>query len=176
MALIPAVFLDRDGTIIEDKHYLNTPEQIRYLKGVREGLILLKRHGFELFVVSNQSGVGRGYFGFEMMRRINRRIELDLHSWGVSITQSEFCPHHPNERCDCRKPGTAMFERIFHLHPELDLSRSFMVGDSKRDMVSAEKVGLKKVLLSSKPPNFDVDYWTPDFLDAARWIIQKAMP
>ncbi len=174
MALVPAVFLDRDGTIIEDKHYLNTPELIRYVDGIREGLELLFKHGFELFIVSNQSGVGRGYFGFNMMRRINRHIELDLQSWGISVLDSEYCPHHPNERCGCRKPGTFMFQRIFDRHTELSRKCSFMIGDSARDMEAAGHVGLKRVMLTKHPPSIEVEFWTRNFHKAANWILNYA--
>ena len=173
MAVRPAVFLDRDGTIIVDKHYLDTPMGIRYIDGVREGLTLLKKHGFRIFIVSNQSGVGRGYFSLEMLRRINRQIELDIHSWGISIDAVEYCPHHPNERCSCRKPGTFMFERLFHRFPDIRPEFSFMIGDSRRDVIAAHRAGMRAILLTDSPPDFEVEFYTPEFHRAAEWAADE---
>ncbi len=173
MAVRPAVFIDRDGTIIVDQHYLSTPSGIRYKPGVMDGLLPLKKHGFRLFIVSNQSGVGRGYFSLERLMRINRRIEMDFHELGVSIDAIEYCPHHPNERCNCRKPGSYMFEKLLIRFRDVLPQCSFAVGDSIRDILPAKKLGIHTVLISDGVGNGEADFVTPDFGSAVNWILAR---
>jgi histidinol-phosphate phosphatase family protein len=166
-----AVFLDRDGTIIEDRHFLSTPLGVRFKKGVLEGLRLLRKHGFKLFVITNQSGVGRGYFSLERVEVINREIDLRLRAHGIFLSGFYICPHHPREGCNCRKPRGGLILRVLKDYPDLEIKSSFVIGDKIRDIEIGDLFGMKKVLISEKPVQVGADYIARDLLDAARFIV-----
>lgn len=129
---MPALFIDRDGTINIDPGYISSPKGIRIYYGVRESLILFRRSGYRIIVISNQSGVGRGYFPEERLSLIHRSIDRKL----GSIARPDayyYCPHHPDDNCDCRKPGSANFLKAAR-DWNLDLENSLMVGDSLADL------------------------------------------
>ena len=111
MAFVRAVLLDRDGTLIEDRHYLADPAGVVLLPGVGSALARLARDGRRLFMVSNQSGVGRGYFDEEAVRACQRRLEELLGGCGVRLDDAVWCPHAPEAACSCRKPLPGL---IFH--------------------------------------------------------------
>src|SRR3989338_2988640 len=98
-----SVFLDRDGTLIEDRGYISNPEQVSLLPGVAEGLKMLVEKGFKLIVITNQSGIGRGYYDETNYRRVNERLNFLLEPFGISLHHFYFCPHDPSEGCPCRK-------------------------------------------------------------------------
>ena len=146
--LRPAVFLDRDGTIIVERHYLSDPAGVELESGTPEGLRRLTESGYTLVVVSNQSGVGRGKFGIEAAHAVNDRVAELLGDEGVRIAGWYMCPHHPDEGCDCRKPGTAMAYQAAH-DLDLDLSRSFVVGDKQCDIEFAQAMGAQGILVTT---------------------------
>lgn len=141
-----AVFLDRDGTLNEDPGYISHPDQAKLLPRVGESLALLKKAGFQLIVVSNQSGVGRGWIQEEALPRIHDRIHELLSPWEVVIDHYELCFHRPDENCRCRKPRPAL---IFNAARKLqiDLSLSYMVGDRLSDLQVGRNAGCKASVL-----------------------------
>ena len=142
MSCRPVAFLDRDGVLIEDVHYLARPDQIRLLPGVPQALRDLQALGFLLAVVTNQSGVARGYLSLAQLHQVHRTIGLRLRQEKAPVPEFLFCPHHPNERCGCRKPGTLLAERFFQRHPEACRHRGIVVGDRPSDMEFAHRLGL----------------------------------
>ncbi len=141
-----ALFLDRDGTIIEDRGYMHDPELVQLLPGAADALRTMAQAGWEIVVVSNQSGVGRGLItGDEMAAVQNRFLEL-LHTAGVSITASYFCVHRPDENCRCRKPSAFHVEEAAREHG-LDLSRSWMIGDRRSDILCGKNAGCRTMWL-----------------------------
>ncbi len=140
-----AIFLDRDGTIIEEKGYLNTPEFIRLKKGVIEGLRALQDAGFYLFIVTNQSGVKRGWVSRKRVMRINRTLVEILKEHKVFIKDIQVCFHHPKERCGCRKPKPFMILRLLKKYPDIDIKTSYVIGDKDSDIKLAQNVGAKGI-------------------------------
>jgi len=141
-----AVFLDRDGTLIEDKHYLNQPEQVVLFPGAAAALKRLQDHSFKLFIVSNQSGVGRGYFTMTEVERVNRRLLDLLAQAGVSLEKIYIAPEAPDAPSRGRKPSPQF---LFDARDEfgLDLARSFMIGDKLIDLQCGWNAGVNRCLL-----------------------------
>lgn len=116
MSVSCAVLLDRDGTLIEDKHYLSEPSGVALLPGVGPALSRLVQAGHRLFLVSNQSGVGRGYFTEQAVVACQKRLEELLEPYGVAFTDAVWCPHAPEESCFCRKPLPGMLDELRARH------------------------------------------------------------
>ena len=152
----PAVFLDRDGVLIEDTDLLTSSEGIRILDGVPGALERLRASGFQLIVVSNQAVVARGFATEPEVELINQRIgEMIVKAGGPRIDAFYFCPHHPKATlpayrkvCDCRKPEPGMLLRAAREH-EIDLKRSFMAGDRITDIIAGAKAGARTVLIQT---------------------------
>jgi len=141
MSVLRNILLDRDGTIIRDRHYLCRPEQIEILPGAAKSLRLLSEAGFRLFVLSNQSGIGRGYFTVADQERVQAELAQMLGRFGVTFRAQVYCPHAPQEGCTCRKPRTGMWSRLqreFGLRPE----QSLVVGDKISDVRFGKNAGL----------------------------------
>ncbi len=134
------VFLDRDGTLVEDTGYVHRVEDYRLLPGVLEALGRLVRAGFRLAIVTNQSGIGRGYFTRQDFERFQDRLLSDLSQAGIPIEASLLCPHSPDEGCSCRKPAAGLLEQA---RRELgaDLASSWVLGDAVRDVEMAHRAG-----------------------------------
>jgi len=135
-----AYIFDRDGTLIEDRHYISSPCMVRPIPGMREKLIRLQRDGAKLFIVSNQSGIRRGYFSRERLMEIDRHMKRLFHP--VRFEATFYCTHHPSERCSCRKPSPYFLwkiSRIYGFSPD----RMTMVGDTHRDRMTAEAFGIR---------------------------------
>jgi histidinol-phosphate phosphatase family protein len=144
----PAVFLDRDGTLIEDVHYIGRAEDVRLLPGAGAAVRRLNEAGVPVVVVTNQSGIARGMVTPEAYEAVRARLETLLASEGARIDATYFCPHGPDDGCRCRKPGTALYERAIAEH-RLDGARSFFVGDRLRDLQPARSFGGAGVLVPS---------------------------
>jgi heptosyltransferase-2 len=138
------VFLDRDGTLNPDPGYIGSPDQFELFPGVAAALARLTRAGARLVVVTNQSGVGRGLFSSTDLDAIHAKLRRLLHDAGASLDAIYACPHHPDERCGCRKPETGMIDRAV-CELGIDLSRSYLIGDHAKDMELAKRVGAKRV-------------------------------
>lgn len=145
-----AVFLDRDGTIMEDAHYIKSPDQVRLIPGAAAAVKRINDAKVPAIVVTNQSGLARGIFTLEDYEAVRRHFELLLEAEGAHIDASYFCPHHPTVTgpCDCRKPGTRMFEdaiRDFRLNP----ANVAYIGDRWRDVSASKKLGGRGIMISS---------------------------
>ena len=138
--------LDRDGTIIVEKHYLSDPEGVELLDGAAAGLRELRRLGLGLAVVTNQSAIGRGYFGEDRLGEIHARLEQVLRAEGVELDGIFFCPHHPEDGCACRKPRTGLAERAA---AELGFEPrdAFVVGDLPSDVRLGRALGATALLV-----------------------------
>lgn len=143
-----AVFLDRDGTLIEDRGYMKAANPITFLPGVIEALKKLTDMDYELIVVSNQSGIGRGLITENDVQCIHSLLSRLLKSFGIRISAFYYCPHRPEDHCVCRKPRPGMILRAVKEH-DVDRSRSYMVGDSLSDAEAGLAAGVTPVLISS---------------------------
>lgn len=148
MSGIPAMFLDRDGVIIENAHYLARLEDIRLIHGSAAAIRRLNEFGMPVIVVSNQSGVARGYFAESFVQRTQEFLNELLAREGARVDAWYFCPHHPDfgANCDCRKPKPGML-RTAALDWNLDLSRSWLVGDNITDIEAGAAAGCRNILV-----------------------------
>lgn len=179
----PAVFLDRDGTINVEKEYLHRAEEFEFVPGAPEAIRLLKEAGFLVVVVTNQSGVARGYYDEAAVHRLHRFVDLELATVGASVDAYYLCPHHPHHgigpyrtECACRKPLPGM---LLNAAADLgiDLSRSWIVGDKAADVEAGLAAGCRTILVRTGygageehlvPPDVTV---CDDIFAAARAII-----
>lgn len=150
-----AVFLDRDGTINKEKQYLYKISDFEYMEGAVAGLKELSDMGYLLVVVTNQSGIARGYYTEEDYRRLDGWMRRDLLDKGVKIAGSYYCPHLPDgcvaeyaKECDCRKPKTGLYYRAAR-ELGIDMAHSFAIGDRLRDLSICHESGVKGILLST---------------------------
>ncbi len=194
-AMNKAVFLDRDGTIAKDVHYCCRPEDFELLPSVPEAIKLLNENGFKVIVVTNQSGIARGYFTEETLAQIHQKMEDELAKYGAWVDAIYYCPHHPDDGCQCRKPRTALFLKAEEEH-DIDLKSSYVVGDMQMDIDAGRALDCKTVLVTTGPqspipkPQSPVsspqsptpgpqspitcpDYTAQNLLEAARWIIDN---
>ena len=147
-SLPSAVFLDRDGTIIEDAHYLSKPEQVRLLPGAADAIARINAATVPAIVVTNQSGIGRGIFSDDDHLRITGRLNELLGESGARIDATYHCPHRPDEECECRKPGTLLFRQAAADHG-IELASALFVGDRFRDIEPGIVLGGNGVLIPS---------------------------
>lgn len=153
-----AVFLDRDGTIIEDVGHINSYDKIKFLPRVSKAVALLNKSGFKVIVVSNQAGVAKGYTTERKVKEINRIIKETLAKCGAVIDKIYYCPHHKDgivekykKDCSCRKPNTGMIEQATKEF-DIDLKKSFMIGDKACDIEAGYKAGCKTAILANQNP------------------------
>lgn len=144
--ILENVLCDRDGTVIYDKHYLADPDGVALLLGAAKGLFRLAQRGVRLFVVTNQSGIGRGMFSLEDYQACSARLGKILDQAGVTLADSAFCPHAPEESCFCRKPRTGMWDELDKKHG-LVPGRSVMIGDKPEDVLFGKNAGLAASVL-----------------------------
>ncbi len=142
-----AIILDRDGTLIEDKNYAYKIEDFELLPGVIEGLKLLQNE-FLFFIVTNQSGIGRGYYTVEDFHRFNNHLIKILKNENIDIIKTYFCPHLREDDCECRKPKTKFID-IINDEFNIDLNRSFVVGDHPSDIEFGMNAGCKTIFLTT---------------------------
>ena len=146
------ILLDRDGTINVEKDYLYKIEDFEYEYGVIEALRIFQEKGYRLAVITNQSGIGRGYYSEEDFLKLTSFLENDLKEKGIIIDKTYYCPHHVDGKgiykteCDCRKPGTLLFENAVR-ELDIDTENSYMLGDKASDLIPADKLGIKPVFL-----------------------------
>jgi D-glycero-D-manno-heptose 1,7-bisphosphate phosphatase len=158
--------IDRDGTIIIDKVYLRDPEGIEFAPGATEGLRLLRDAGFALVLITNQSGIARGYFDAARLEQIHDRLRSMLAAEGLTLAAIYVCPHGPDDGCDCRKPAPGMVKRAMR-----DLGfgpkEAVLIGDSDADMGAAAAAGVAGVRVASLGKMAATDA-AADFLEASR--------
>ncbi len=141
------IILDRDGVINEDSDdYIKSPEEWVAIPGSPEAIARLNRAGYRVVVASNQSGVGRGLFDMDMLMRIHDKMHLAIAAVGGEVEAIFFCPHRPEDRCDCRKPKPGLFEDIAE-RLRVDVRGVPAVGDSRRDLQAAQAVGAQPILV-----------------------------
>jgi len=174
-----AVFLDRDGTLIEDPGYLSDPEKVRLLPGVADAVRALNEAGIPVVVVTNQSGIGRGYYTEAQFRRVQEELERRLAGSGAHLDAVYFCPHDPErESCHCRKPGTELFLRA-SADLGLEPQRCLYVGDRARDVEPGLRLGGNGILVAGADGGYDdsVPHGTPraaTLLDAIRSSVPRS--
>ena len=176
------VILDRDGTLIVECNYLSSPEQVRLLPGAAEGLRRMRQIGLGLVVVTNQSGIGRGYFDLETLNRIHQRLSYLLSAEGVVLDGIYFCPHTPEQGCACRKPATGLVEQAAG-ELGFDPRGSICIGDKPCDIELGRRAGAAACLLVrtgygegiASQPGLNPDAVVDDLCGAVDWI-KKAFP
>ncbi len=142
----PAVFFDRDGTLLTERGYLSDPRKIYFYPSVVPALKRLQKAGYRLIVISNQSGVGRGYFSLATLKRINHRFRSLLRARGIAVDGIYYCPHSPNAGCRCRKPKPYLLKQAA-ARWKIPVSASFVVGDQMTDIGMAKSAGATPVLV-----------------------------
>jgi len=145
----PAIFLDRDGTIIEDTHYPKEPSQVKFLNGAVTALKKLQQKGFLLFVISNQSGVGRGIIKDDEFKKVHQRFCELLQADKISIEEFAYCFHKPEDACSCRKPETKLIRDLVAQY-DIDIKASFTIGDKWSDVLLGFRVGAQGILLGGR--------------------------
>lgn len=172
-----AVFLDRDGTINVDTGYLSDPDEMTLIEGAAEAIASLNSAAVKTIVISNQSGIGRGYFTDSDAKMVNDRLIKLLAGRGARLDAIYYCPHRPEDRCQCRKPAAGLVQTAVAEH-DIDVLRSCVIGDKVSDVELARNLGMKAALVLtgngraelarlSRPP----DYIAQDLRDAVRWAI-----
>lgn len=161
----PAVFLDRDGTIIVERYYLADPAGVELVPGAAAALRSLAAAGYALVVVTNQSGIARGLYGEEEFRAVQRRVEELLERGGIRFDAVYHCPHHPDYTgpCECRKPALGLYRRAAR-ELGLDLSRSVCIGDRLKDVLPAQELGCAAAVLVR------TGYGEEQAPDAPEWV------
>jgi D-glycero-D-manno-heptose 1,7-bisphosphate phosphatase len=176
----PAVFLDRDGTIIDDVGYIKDPDLINFLPGALDALTLFRDAGFLLVVVTNQSGIARGIFTLDELLAVRDRFCDLLKKRGIALVDYRFCPHHPNgsvdkfrQTCTCRKPAPGMLLAAAEKN-NIDLKKSWMIGDKPDDIRAGLAAGTRTIQLipanSSPLDNPQPDFYAENLLKAAKII------
>jgi D-glycero-D-manno-heptose 1,7-bisphosphate phosphatase len=185
-----AVFLDRDGTVNEEVGYLRDLSDLRLIAGAGEAIRRLNQAGLKVVLVTNQSGVARGYFPESLVHDAHARLDQLLRKDGARIDAVYYCPHHPTAGnssytvvCDCRKPGTGLID-LAARDIGIDVQESFVVGDKWSDVELGQRAGARSILVQSgfapdDPGNIrpahisDPDFIAHTILEAAEWIIQR---
>ena len=144
-----AVFLDRDGVINIDKKYVYKIEDFEFCRGVFEALHHFQSLGYKLIIVTNQSGIGRGYYSEEEFQKLTGWMREQLLHVKIKIDAVYHCPHAPEEQCACRKPNSGMFEEAIRAF-DIDVKTSWMIGDKSTDMQAAQGVGIDNTILLSQ--------------------------
>lgn len=162
-----AVFLDRDGTIIEDAHYISKPEQVKLIEGSAEAIARVNALLIPVIVITNQSGIARGFFTENDYEAVARRLDELLAQRGAHIDARYHCPHAPDEGCECRKPGVLLFRQAAKEYPEVELARALYVGDRMRDIEPAMVLGGQGVLVPSRDTPKDETAWAAKFARVA---------
>ena len=168
----PAVFVDRDGTIMENVDYCSDPKQVRIFPGVPESLRRLKSNGFKLIIITNQSGIGRGFFTIAQYRAVEAEVLRQLGDGLIDATY--FCPDVPGQHSSCRKPAPGMILQATQEH-RIDLSRSFFIGDKEIDAQCGRNAGVHTIRVQTgfqdDMTGSVADWVASDFADAAKIIL-----
>jgi histidinol-phosphate phosphatase family protein len=185
----PAIFLDRDGTLNEEVSYISSPEKLKLIPGATEAIKLLRAQEYRIVVVTNQPVLARGECSFEQLAHIHNHMEMQLGREGAYVDGIYFCPHHPDRgfegevpelkiQCACRKPGIALIEEAAR-DLNLDLSRSWLIGDMTADLETARRAGVKSILVETgyagKDGKFAVtpQHVSSNLLEAAKFLVAE---
>lgn len=150
-----AILCDRDGTLIQEQHFLDSPEKMQWIPGVLSSLKELEASGIKVLILTNQSGVARGYFGIDTVEAIHQKMQQDVKTAGGAIADFYYCPHHPqgveakySYVCNCRKPAPGLFMQAIRDH-QLEASKCWAIGDRLRDIEPGLKLGMKAFLVKT---------------------------
>jgi len=149
-----AIFLDRDGVINIEKDYLYKIEDFEFISGVIEAMKYFQEKGYLLFVITNQSGIGRNYYTEDDFNTLTSWMQEVLKKQNILISQVEFCPHTPNDNCTCRKPLTGMIDNILK-NFNIDLENSWLIGDKNSDILCAKNANIKNTIQVKSGHKFD---------------------
>lgn len=181
-----AVFLDRDGTIIEDIGYLCAPGQIKFIPGSIAAIKSLKDAGYKIVVITNQAGVARGLVTEDMLQTIDKVMHKSILSSGTHLDGIYYCPHHPEHgafpykrECECRKPHPGLLKKA-QKDLNIDLAASFMIGDKASDIEAGQRAGVRTVFVNSGPHQDQLakltqqpDHLAADLRAAAAWVLKQ---
>jgi D-glycero-D-manno-heptose 1,7-bisphosphate phosphatase len=170
-ALSPAIFLDRDGTIMKDADYCSDPQQVKIFPRVAEALRRLKSKGFKLIIITNQSGIGRRFFTIEQYRAVEAEVLRQLGDGLIDATY--FCPDIPGQPSNCRKPAPGMIVQAGREH-QIDMGRSFLVGDKEIDAECGRNAGVRTIRVRTgfdRETSGSMADWVAEDLPAATQII-----
>ena len=143
---VKTVFLDRDGVINKEVGYLHKIQDFEFIDGVFEACLYFKSLNYQIIVVTNQSGIGRGYYDEDDFHIINNWMLEQFKNKRIEILDVFFCPHTPESNCDCRKPKPGMFNQANEKH-NIDMEKSWMIGDKEADVAAANSAGIKNTIL-----------------------------
>lgn len=171
------VILDRDGIVNEQVDYLHDPAKFRLLEGVTDALKTMQDLGYKLVIITNQQGIGLGYFREEDFYKVNKKMLALLHEKGISISKIYFCPHSLAENCNCRKPQTGLLEKA-EKDLNIDTEKSWMIGDRSSDILAGKRRDLKTILVTTgKGDNHDEVVGEPHYtvknLQDAASVVQQ---
>lgn len=171
-----AVFLDRDGVINIEKDYLFKIDDFEFIDGVFDSLKTLQEYGYKLFIITNQSGIGRGYYTISDFEKLTSWMIDEFKKRDIKISQVEFCPHGPNDDCNCRKPKIGMIENILKNH-SIDLDNSWLVGDKSSDIKCANNAKIAHTIQVRSGHKFDEKSSKAEFIcDSVKDITKKIIP
>jgi D-glycero-D-manno-heptose 1,7-bisphosphate phosphatase len=190
MTASPAVFLDRDGTLLHEVGYLSRREDVRWFPFSVDAVRLLKRAAFRVYVMTNQGGIGLGMFPEAFVQQTHAEMAAHLEAAGARVDGWFYCPHHPRARvpalaidCDCRKPKPGLIRQAERQHP-IDLARSFVVGDKHVDVELASGVGARGILVQTGHGAAELArqggqmpgaaFVATDLMEATSWILRHA--
>lgn len=177
-----AVFIDRDGTINVDGPYLSDPNKLKLYPGVVSGIKRLNKNGYKVIIITNQSGLARGFFSRETLEEIHNELKKRLNKGGACIDAIYYCPHHPDDNCECRKPKTVLFEKAI-ADFGIDTDASYVIGDRTVDVVAGHRICCKTILVPERGKEKQVeqeksnspvrpDYECKRFISAVNWILK----
>ncbi len=157
-----AVFLDRDGVINIEKNYLYKIEDFEFIDGVFDALLYLQNNGYLLFVITNQSGIGRGYYTQNDFDKLTLWMVEKFKEKNIQIQEVQCCPHNPTDNCQCRKPKTLMIDNILKNH-SIDLENSWLIGDKSSDILCGKNANIKNTIQVQSGHKFDVNLSEADY-------------
>ena len=143
---VKTVFLDRDGVINKEVGYLHKIQDFEFINGVFEACLYFQSLNYQIIVVTNQSGIGRGYYDEDAFHVVNSWMLGQFKKQGVNILDVFFCPHAPEANCDCRKPKSGMFNQASDKY-NIDMKKSWMIGDKEADITAANAAGIHNTIL-----------------------------
>lgn len=178
-----AVFIDRDGTINADVQYLSNPHKLKLYPGVVSGIRRLNENGYKVIIVTNQSGLARGFFSPQTLEEVHNELKRRFDNGRAHIDAIYYCPHHPDDNCECRKPKITLFEKAIKDF-NIDTKTSFAVGDRMLDVEAGHKIGCKTILVPEKGKEEQVEreklnspikpnYECGNFISAVNWILKN---
>lgn len=176
------VFLDRDGTINPDPGYISSLADYTFYEDTLDALSLLSKYSYKYVIITNQSGIARGYFSESDLQKIHDYIKIEFKKAGITLLDIYYCPHHPDDKCKCRKPGIEFFIQASIKH-SIDLKKCYIIGDTLMDMGAGRDLGLKLILvrtgegekteLEINNQDGQIDFVGDNLLDCIKFIIKQ---